>query len=113
MNAVHSGEGNTQFICQMYPARSGMMSSGPTEQEAAILAAHLEYMKGLSEQGIVLLAGCTAGKDGADFGLVVLRAESGETAARLMNNDPAVEQGVIRPALRPYRIALWGTQPAA
>jgi uncharacterized protein YciI len=96
----------SEYLYKIQPVRLGMVSEGPTPEEAAIVARHFAYLKGLAEQGVVILAGRTQNADESTFGIVIFRASS-ETAARdVMNNDPAVKNGVMRAELYPYRIAV-------
>jgi uncharacterized protein YciI len=83
-----------------------MLTQGPTPAEAALVAQHLAYLQNLAEQGIVVLAGRTQKADEWAFGIVIFRAVSEEAARAVMNNDPAVQNGVMRAELFPYRIAV-------
>ena len=57
-------------------------------------------------QGVVILMGRTQNDDETTFGIVIFEAGD-ETAARaVMENDPAVREGVMAATLYPYRIAL-------
>ena len=69
----------------------------------------VEYLKRLTEQGIVLMAGRTLTADERTFGIAVLVAPSDAEARAIMNNDPAVSHGVMRAELFPFRVALWST----
>jgi uncharacterized protein len=44
--------------------------------------------------------------DARTFGIVVFAAPSEEMAAELVHHDPAVQQGVMRAELFPFRVAL-------
>jgi len=83
-----------------------MLTEGPTAEEQQVLSAHFEYLRGLTEAGVVLLAGRTLNTDSTCFGIVIFRASSEEEALRLMNGDPAVAGGVMRAELFPYSVAL-------
>jgi uncharacterized protein YciI len=83
-----------------------MLTNGPTEDEAAITSEHFRYLKGLTDGGVVVLAGRTLNTDASSFGIVILRADSEAKARAVMENDPGVAKGVMRAALYPYRIAL-------
>jgi uncharacterized protein YciI len=96
----------TEYLYKIQPTRLEMLTQGPTPQEAAIVAQHLAYLKGLAEQGVVVLAGRTLNADESAFGIAILRAGSEESARAVMNNDPAVKNGVMRAELYPYRIAV-------
>jgi uncharacterized protein YciI len=43
--------------------------------------------------------------DATTFGIAVFRAGSEDEARSIMNNDPAVKEGVIRAELYPYKVA--------
>jgi uncharacterized protein YciI len=98
----------THYVYRIQPTRPDMLRSGPTPEEDEILARHFSYLKGLTERGVVTLAGRTLIQDERSFGLVILRADSEEAARELMNNDPAVKHGIMRAELDPFRIALLG-----
>jgi uncharacterized protein len=84
-----------------------MLATGPTPAELKIVGEHFAYLQGLVEAGVVLLAGRTLNSDVSAFGIVILLAESESEARRIMDNNPAVAQGVMRAELFPYRVALW------
>ena len=98
------------FLYRIQPTRPGLLLQGPTEQESAIVEAHLLYLKNLVSDGVVLMAGRTLTADASAFGIVVFRADSEPEAREIMRKDPAVAQGVMSAELFPYRIALWSSQ---
>jgi uncharacterized protein YciI len=100
------------FIYRITPTRLGMLTDGPTERESAIAEQHFDYLQRLTEAGTVLMAGRTLNADERTFGIVVFAAASPEQAAEVVENDPAMRQGIMRAELFPYRIALWfGQRP--
>lgn len=96
-----------QFLYRVQPTRLGMLTDGPTEREATIVGEHFQYLKGLVEQGVVLMAGRTLNADESTFGIAIFEAESQTAAEEIMRADPAVREGVMRAELFPYRVALW------
>jgi uncharacterized protein YciI len=76
-------------------------------KEEAIVARHFAKLKGLLEEGKLILAGKTVGLDERTFGVVIFEADSEEEARFLMETDPAVEEGIMTAELFPYRVALW------
>jgi uncharacterized protein len=96
-----------QFLYRVQPTRLGMLTEGPTDRESAIVGAHFSYLKGLVEQGVVLMAGRTLNADESTFGIAIFEAESIQAAEEIMRGDPAVREGVMRAELFPYRVALW------
>jgi uncharacterized protein YciI len=93
-----STESVPQFLYVIRPARLAMLTEGSTDQEAAIIADHFEYLRMLTERNVVILAGRTLTSDETSFGIVILRAQ----------NDPAVKERVMHAVLYPYRVALLG-----
>ena len=86
-----------------------MLLEGPTVEEEKILEGHTSYLKELTEQGVVILAGRTQAANEKAFGIVIFRTDSKETAQRIMAEDPAVKQGVMHAELYPYKVAFQGT----
>ncbi|WP_143128251.1 YciI family protein [Psychrobacillus sp. OK032] len=41
------------------------------------------------------------------MGIVILEVDTEEEAVELMNNDPAVKEGIMEAQLFPYRVALY------
>ena len=96
-----------KFIYRIQPTRSDMLVAGPTDAESAIVGQHFEYLKELTDKGVVLMAGRTLTEDENTFGIVVFEAESELDANTIMINDPAVAQGLMRAELWSFRVALW------
>jgi uncharacterized protein YciI len=100
----HASRG--QWLYRIQPVRPELLSSGPTEAEADAVGRHFNYLKQLCDAGVVILAGRTLNADPSGFGIVIFSADSEDSARELMNNDPAVSEGVFSAELFPYRIAL-------
>src|SRR3972149_2295217 len=108
-----------QYLYKIQPVRPGMLSEGPTEQESRAVSDHYSYLKELMEQGTVILAGRTQNTDYSSFGIVIFNAQSLEMALRVVENDPAVKNTVMRAELYPlqdcpvqrwqYRVATEGS----
>lgn len=87
-----------------------MLTSGATEDETKIVSQHYEYLRQLTNNGIVLLAGRTRNTDSSSFGIVLFKADSEGTARKIMNEDPAVKGRVFRAELFPYTMALFNSR---
>jgi uncharacterized protein YciI len=98
---------SAEFLYRIVPARPEMLTTGPTVEEIAATQAHFAYLDAAREAGVVLGAGRTLTKDESTFGIVILRAPDEEAARDFMEHDPAVNAGVMRAELFPFRIALW------
>lgn len=92
------------YIYLIHPLRHEFFEQ-PTEAEEAAMAAHFEYLKRASEEGMVLLAGPCLDET---FGLVVLQAANDEAARAFMYNDPSVKANVMMAELHPFRASLQG-----
>jgi uncharacterized protein YciI len=101
-----------QYLYRIQPTRPEMVASGPTPQEQEIVAAHFEYLKQLTADGVMILVGRTLNTDASTFGIAIFKAETEEEARAIMLADPAVANGVMRAELFPYRIALLREQNA-
>jgi uncharacterized protein len=99
-----------QYLYRLKLIRLGILSEGPTEHEAAILADHVAHLERLTSQGEVVMAGRTLTTDESTFGIVVFFADSNDAAIELMQSDPAVSGGVMTAELFPFRVSLWSTQ---
>ena len=97
-----------QSIYVIRPTRVLMLREGRTADETEALVKHFEYLEGLAENGVVLLAGRTQENDESTFGIVIVEADSEEAARAVMENDPAVVGGVMQPRLHPFSIAVRG-----
>jgi uncharacterized protein YciI len=96
----------TQWLYHLVPARMGMVTEGPTPEEAETVSRHFAYLTQLTEQGIMVIVGRTQNNDEHTFGIAIFEAEDESAARQIMMNDPAVQGGVMRATLYPYKIAL-------
>ena len=94
-----------QYIYRIQPVRIDMLSNGPTEEESAVVSEHFAYLRDLSDEGVVIMAGRTLNTDPSSFGIVILRAESDKEAEERMMSDPAVAKGVMKSEIFPFRVA--------
>ena len=94
------------YIYKIQPARLGMLTDKPTPTEESILSEHFNYLKQLTEEGVVIVAGRTLTADENSFGIVIFEADNEFAAQQIMDNDPAVRSGVMKAELYPYRVAL-------
>jgi uncharacterized protein YciI len=95
-----------QFLYYLKPTRLGMVTEGPTPEEAETVSRHFAYLSDLTDKGVMILMGRTQNNDENTFGIAIFEAEDESAARRIMENDPAVAAGVMRANLYPYKIAL-------
>ena len=94
-----------QYLYRIQPVRLGMVTDGPTDEEGSTLSDHFNYLKTLTDRGVVLVFGRTQNNDASTFGITIFRAESEKDARSIMNNDPAIKKGLMKGELFPYRVA--------
>ena len=58
----------------------------------------------LAAQDTMILFGRTTENDERTFGIALFQVESEQAAQTIMENDPAVKQGIMTATLHPYRI---------
>lgn len=95
-----------EYLYRIVATRPAMLTEGPTPTEADIMSRHFSYLQELLARGTLILAGRTLNTDETTMGIAVFKAESEEAAREIMNNDPAVKEGVMHATLFPYRVAL-------
>jgi uncharacterized protein len=70
------------------------------------MSLHFEYLKGLLDEGRLVLAGPCL--DTA-FGIAIFYSGSEEEAKQIMERDPAVKSGIMSSELHEFRISLMRT----
>ena len=98
------GEGNKQFI-YVLKLKPGLLNNF-TDREEEIVDRHFNKLQELLKEGKLVLAGRTLNMDEKTFGIVIIDVPSEEEAKNIMENDPAVKEGVMTAELFPYRVAL-------
>ncbi len=78
------------------------------ESTRQIIAAHFEYLKEKATKGIAQLVGKSDYDIDNDdnFGMVIFSAENENAAKTIMNNDPAVKEGIMYAVVHPFKIVL-------
>lgn len=75
-----------------------------TEAELAAFRGHAEYLRDLTQKGVVIVAGPIT--DELAMGIVVFEAPNESAARDLMLGDPGVSGGVFTSELHPMRLSL-------
>ncbi len=92
------------YLYQLKPARPDMLATGLTAEEERAVSIHSDYLDALAQQDVVVFFGRTLNTDSSAFGIVVFYAGSESKAIEIMQNDPAVQLGVMRARMFPFRI---------
>lgn len=90
------------WLCIIRPPRPTFMQDS-TPEENEVMCAHFEYLKGLLEDGRLILAGPSLEPP---FGIIVFEAEAEDEARRLIEADPSVAAGLQTPELHPFLASL-------
>lgn len=77
-----------------------------TEKENKIVEKHFQRLKQFRDEGVVIFAGRVSTMDPEGFGIVIFKADSQEDALAMMENDPAVREGIMSAELFPFSISL-------
>ncbi|MEO8209088.1 MAG: YciI family protein [bacterium] len=79
-----------------------------TDEARHIVSIHFQYLKDLTKEGIVFLAGRTVNEpmNDEDFGIVILETNTLEEAKSIMENDPAVKKKIMHAKLYEFSLAL-------
>jgi uncharacterized protein YciI len=96
---------NNEFVYMLKPVRLEMLTDEHTPEEDQIISEHVDYLKKITENGTLILAGRTLNRDSSGFGIVIFNANSEEEANEIMLKDPAVKKNILKGTLFPYQIA--------
>jgi uncharacterized protein YciI len=91
-----------QFIYVIRPVRKDFLQT-QTQRESGLVLEHFNYLKSLLARKRLVLAGRC---DDATFGIIIFEAESETEANLIVQNDPAVKNGVFTAELHAYSVAL-------
>lgn len=80
----------------------------PLEQVDSIRPSHREWLASLHDDGLLVLAGRLLSKAGS---VIVIVADSLETATSRAAQDPYVIAGLARYEVVPFEAARWGAAP--
>lgn len=78
-----------------------------TKEQSDIVGVHFNYLKQLTNEGTVILAGRSPDPE-KGFGIVILKAASRAEAQEIMYSDPAVKNKLMSAELHDFRVALMG-----
>ena len=96
----------TQFLYKLKVVPRLIKPEAWTDVDNKIVEVHFKRLVNLMENGILITAGRTLNEDESSFGIVVIEVENEKEARQLMNDDPAVKDGIMTAELFPYRTAL-------
>lgn len=74
-----------------------------TDEEQRIIGDHFGYLQNLLAEKKLVIAGRT---DDAEVGIVVVTVDSETEARTIMQNDPAVREGIFTGTVKLFRLAL-------
>lgn len=92
-----------EFVYFMHPTREDMLQS-PSPLETELLKKHFQYLKELSEKGIVIVAGPSLRPPYT--GIVIFRCANAKEADRLMQSDPVIMGGLFTGRVSEFRCSI-------
>lgn len=94
------------YILRLYPEFYDRNDWG--EKQFEIISTHFNYLKDLTEKGILFLAGRTVNEPmtDRDLGIAILETETEDEARTLMENDPAVKGKLMHADFFNFSLAL-------
>lgn len=94
-----------QFFCLLTPSRPNMHAT-VTPEELGVFEAHCEYLKQRFAEKKVLQAGTSFEEGQEHFAIVILNAKDKHEALNLIQDDPAVAQGLLKARVTEYSVFL-------
>lgn len=91
--------GMAEWIYFIHPPRDNFAAT-MTDEEKRVWALHFERLERLLADGVMVLVGPTLGP--VNTGIAIFEAPDEATARRIMDEDPVIARG----ELRPFRISL-------
>jgi uncharacterized protein YciI len=90
-----------EFVCLLTPAFDRRFMAEATTEQRVIVERHGEYLLGLAERGVLVLAGrCWDGP----VGIVIVSAEDELAARALLAEDPSLVAGLQSAAVYPFNV---------
>lgn len=109
--AVRELPTSTRYVVRVFAYLLMCEYLSPLEVVDQVRPQHREWLGGLQDAGLLVLAGRNLAKTGS---VIVLVSESEDAARALSLEDPYVQRGVARYTVVPFEAARWGVpQPAS
>ena len=99
-----------EFIYKLILVDRLFVAENWTEEDGKHADDHYYNLLKLQEENKLILAGKTAGLDTDTYGIVIFKANSLEEANSIMENDPAVRNGIMKGYLQEYNVALFNNK---
>ena len=101
---AQSSAQKTHFLIRIEPSRSTFLQD-MTPAEQKIMDVHFTYLKKLSDEGKVVLAGPSLNGP-KTFGIIVVEVDSEAEARKILEGDPSYKAGLQKGEVLPFRIAI-------
>ncbi len=90
------------FIGIFKPTNPDFVKNGPSPEQMPLIKKHVEYLQGLTDRGISIVAGHTTNHDANAFGLVLVHADSETAARKIMEEDALIHAGILTVTVFPF-----------
>jgi uncharacterized protein len=97
-----------EFIYKLSLKPHYRVASHWSDEQNDILSRHFQYLSKLTADGVALLVGKTdlSIENEENYGIVIFQAVDEVEAKKIMENDPAVRDGIMTARLLPFNIVL-------
>jgi len=92
-----------QFLFRIEPVRPDFSLQNLSETERPIVAQHAAYLKSLTDEGKLILAGQAFDPKGL-WGIIIVNAPDAEAANAIFEADPAIKSKLFRGVVIPFRV---------
>lgn len=92
----------SHFLIRLTPPRDTFVDDA-TDEELIIINKHFEYLKNLMSKDKLVLAGRT---EKGEIGIAIINASDIDEAQNLMENDPAVKNGIFKAEVYKFQLSL-------
>ena len=100
--SANGQEKQSLFVGIFKATNPDFVSKGPQPKDMPVLRQHVEYLQRLTDQGIAIVAGHTTNHDENAFGLAVVRADSENSARKILEEDALVRAGLLTVTVFPF-----------
>ena len=96
-----------QFLLRLEPVRKDFNLKNLTDDERRVVGLHFAHLQRLKADGKLIVAGQAFEPNRGFWGILIVSAPDSESAAALMNADPAIKEKLVPGEVIPFRSVLF------
>ena len=96
-----------QFLLRLEPVRKDFNLKNLTDDERRVVGLHFAHLQRLKADGKLIVAGQAFEPNRGFWGILIVSAPDSESAAALMNADPAIKEKLVPGEVIPFRRVLF------